>query len=162
MGRRPSAAFGKTIGETQKGLPMKRKRIAIAAGLLVASMAPAMAHHSFAMFDNSKTITLTGTVKEFEWVNPHSWIHVMVVNPAGAPEEWAFEMGSPGQLAAAGWNKDSVKTGQLITISARPMKDGSHGGSGGMIKDATTGACIGHCRQGGRGLDGGPGPAAAY
>ena len=71
MGRRPSAAFRKMIGETQKGLPMKRKSIAIAAGLLVASMALAMAHHSFAMFDNSKTVTLTGTVKEFEWVNPH-------------------------------------------------------------------------------------------
>lgn len=139
---------------------MKLKSLAIAPGLLLAAIAPAMAHHSFAMFDNSKTINLTGTVKEFEWVNPHSWIHVTVMNRAGAPEEWAVEMGSPGQLAAAGMKKDSLKTGQMITISARPMKDGSHGASGGMIKDAATGACIGRCRPGGRGLDG-AGPAAA-
>src|SRR5450755_3369966 len=99
---------------------MKVRTLGIASGLLIAAVAPAMAHHSFAMFDNNKTITLTGTVKEFEWVNPHSWIHIAVMNPAGTPEEWAIEMGSPGQLAAGGLRKDSLKTGQLITISARP------------------------------------------
>lgn len=136
---------------------MQLKTLGIATGLLLATMAPALAHHSFAMFDNNKSLTLTGTVKEFEWVNPHSWIHIMVVNPAGAPEEWAFEMGSPGQLASAGWKKDSVHTGQMITITFRPMKDGSHGGSGGAIKDAASGACIGRC---GRALNAGAPPPA--
>jgi Family of unknown function (DUF6152) len=107
---------------------------------------PALAHHSFAMFDSTKTITLTGTVKEFEWVNPHSWIRVLVENAAGMPEEWAFEMGSPGQLAAGGWKKDSLKVGDVVTISARPMKDGSRGGSGGNIKNAD-GVCVGRCNR---------------
>jgi len=118
--------------------------LGIAAGALFAVTAPAMAHHSFAMFDNTKTITLNGTVKEFEWVNPHSWIHVVIKNEAGVPEEWAFEMGSPGQLAAGGWKKDSLKVGDTITISARPMKDGSHGGSAAAVKNAD-GVCIGRC-----------------
>jgi len=129
----------------------------IAAGAVAVSAAPAVAHHSFAMFDNTKNISLTGTVKEFEWVNPHSWIHLMVKNDAGATEEWAFEMGSPGQLAAGGIKSDSIKTGDIITVTARPMKDGSHGGSVGMIKNSA-GACIGRC---GRGLDFGPAGAAA-
>jgi hypothetical protein len=108
---------------------MSFSRIAIAAALLSLATAPAMAHHSFAMFDNVKTTTLDGTVKEFEWVNPHSWIHVTVVNAQGMPEEWAFEMGSPGQLASQGWKKDTVHVGDKISISFHPMKDGSHGGS---------------------------------
>lgn len=133
---------------------MKIRNFAIAAGLLLAAAVPASAHHSFAMFDNNKQMTLTGTVKEFEWVNPHSWIHIAVKNASGALEEWAFEMGSPGQLAAGGWKKDSVSVGDVITITFRPMLDGSHGGSGGQIKRAD-GTCVGRC-----GGAGGP-PAAA-
>ena len=110
---------------------MKRANPFIAAGMLLTTVAPAMAHHSFAMFDldPAHVITLTGTVKELEWVNPHSWLHMMVVNAAGVPEEWSFEMGSPGQLTAKGWKKDIVKVGDVVTISAHPMKDGSHGGN---------------------------------
>jgi hypothetical protein len=105
------------------------KRLIFALGTLAAAILPAAAHHSFAMFDNAKTVTLDGTVKEFEWVNPHSWIHIMAVNAQGKPEEWAFEMGSPGQLTTQGWKKDTVKVGDKVTISFHPMKDGSHGGS---------------------------------
>jgi hypothetical protein len=118
--------------------------LGITAGALLAFAAPATAHHSFAMFDNTKTITLKGTVKEFEWVNPHSWIHVMIMNDTGVSEEWAFEMGSPGQLASGGWKKDSVKVGDVVTVSARPMKDGSHGGSIASVKNAE-GVCVGRC-----------------
>ncbi len=64
---------------------MKRKALGIAVASLLTAAVPAMAHHSFAMFDSAKTITLTGAVKQFEWVNPHSWIHIMVVNAAGTP-----------------------------------------------------------------------------
>jgi hypothetical protein len=113
---------------------MKFKTISIATGLLLAAVAPAMAHHSFAMFANDKVVTVAGTVKEFEWVNPHSWIHMMVVNAQGTPEEWAFEMGSPGQLASHGWKKDTVKVGDKIELTAHPMKDGSHGGSQMTVK----------------------------
>jgi hypothetical protein len=113
---------------------MKLKTLTFATALLLVAAAPAMAHHSFAMFANDKTITIDGTVKEFEWVNPHSWIHLTVVSASGTPEEWAFEMGSPGQLASHGWKKDTVKVGDKITMVAHPMKDGSHGGSQMTVK----------------------------
>jgi len=68
-------------------------------------------------------------LKEFEWTNPHCWLHVNVVDPAtGKASEWAFEMGSIGQIAAQGWKADSVKAGDKITVNAHPMKDGSRGG----------------------------------
>lgn len=107
---------------------MKRQLLA-AAALLTAAALPASAHHSFAMFDNAKTTTIDGTVKEFEWVNPHSWIHIVAINAQGKPEEWAFEMGSPGQLTTQGWKKDTVKVGDKVSVAFHPMKDGSHGGS---------------------------------
>ena len=91
--------------------------------------APAWAHHSFAMFDGTKTITMNGMVKEFEWTNPHAWMRITAVDPAtGESSEWAFEMGSPGQLGARGMKADSVRPGDKVTIRAHPMKDGSHGG----------------------------------
>src|SRR5262249_48050937 len=87
------------------------------------------AHHSFAMFDHEKTITVSGTLKEFEFTNPHCWLHVSVVDPTtGRTLDWAFEMGSVGQIAAQGWKADTVKPGDKITIEAHPMKDGSRGG----------------------------------
>ncbi len=87
------------------------------------------AHHSFAMFDQEKTITVDGTLKEFEWTNPHCWLHVNVVDRAtGKTSEWAFEMGSIGQIAAQGWKADTVKVGDKLTVDAHPMKDGSRGG----------------------------------
>jgi hypothetical protein len=96
------------------------------AALVVA--APAFAHHSFAMFDGAKTLTLDGTVKEFELVNPHSWIDIMVTNDAGVAQEWSFEMGSPAGLSKQGMVADSVKPGDKVTLRAHPMKDGSRGG----------------------------------
>ncbi len=87
------------------------------------------AHHSFAMFDHEKMITVSGTLKEFEYTNPHCWLHVSVVDPAtGRTVDWAFEMGSVGQVAADGWKADTVKVGDKITVEAHPMKDGSRGG----------------------------------
>lgn len=94
-----------------------------------AAAAPAMAHHSFAMFDNEKSVSLKGTVKEFEWSNPHAWLNIMVLTPSGQQEDWAFEMASPLQLTSRGWKKDTLKPGDQITIQAHPLKDGSHGGS---------------------------------
>lgn len=108
------------------------KRIAFAA-VLSLSMGgmPAYAHHSFAMFDldPAHQLVLTGTVKELEWTNPHCWLHMAVVNKKGVPEDWSFEMGSPGQLSGKGWSKTVVKPGDVVTITAHPMKDGSHGGN---------------------------------
>src|SRR5262245_19478537 len=87
------------------------------------------AHHSFAMFDHEKKITVSGTLKEFEWTNPHCWLHIASVDTStGRTQEWSFEMGSIGQIAQQGWKTDTVKAGVKITIDAYPMKDGSRGG----------------------------------
>ena len=96
----------------------------IAAALLVA---PAFAHHSFAMFDQSKVLYLSGTVKQFEFVNPHAWLHV-VVNDKSDASTWSFEGGSPAQLVRLGWSKEGFKIGDEVEVGFRPMKDGSRGG----------------------------------
>ena len=105
-------------------------RIAVIAVLAIAaSSLPLEAHHSFSMFDHEKKITVSGTLKEFEWTNPHCWLHIAAPDPAtGKIVEWAFEMGSIGQIAQQGWKIDSVKAGDKVTVEAYPLKDGSHGG----------------------------------
>ena len=91
--------------------------------------APAVAHHSFAMFDAQKTVTLEGTVKEFEWVNPHSWLRVIVNDDkTGKPVLWAVELSSPGRLITMGMRADSVKAGDAVSVTFHPMKDGTRGG----------------------------------
>ncbi len=97
----------------------------------------AEAHHSFAMFDHEKRIAVSGTVKEFEWTNPHAWIHIVSVDAAsGRNVDWSFEMGSVGQIAAQGWKSDSIKPGDKITVEAHPLKDGSRGGQYQSVKFA--------------------------
>lgn len=96
---------------------------------VAAFAAPAFAHHSFSMFDAEKTVTLTGTVKEFEWSNPHCWLRVMVVDHAtGKPVQYVLEMGSPQRSAYDGWKKDSARPGDAITVTMHPLKDGARGG----------------------------------
>jgi hypothetical protein len=103
-------------------------KAAFLAGLALTLATPALAHHSFAMFDREKAVSVDGTVKEYEWTNPHVWIHLMVSDAQGAPREWSFEMQSTQQDAAAGWRPDSVKPGDKISIQYHPLKDGSRGG----------------------------------
>ncbi len=101
----------------------------ILAGLAVGLFsAPALAHHSFAIFDQSKVNHLTGTVKEFELVNPHAWLHLNIADGKGGTSEWSFEGGSVAQLVSLGWAKDSFRVGDKVDIGFRPMKDGSRGG----------------------------------
>ena len=100
------------------------------AGIAVALTAiPAIAHHSFAMFDAEKTKVLEGTVKEFQWTNPHSWLLVMVPNASGQEEQWAVELNSVSLLAERGWKPKTVKPGDKIAITFHPMKNGSKAGS---------------------------------
>ena len=89
---------------------------------------PAFAHHSFAMFDHNITSSMTGTVKEFEWINPHAWIHLSIMGANGQPQTWSFEAGSTGQLTQAGWKRDDIKVGDTIKLGFHPLKDGSFGG----------------------------------
>jgi len=114
---------------------MKLKIVSFTAIAIAAFLVQAQAHHSFTMFDKEKMITISGTLKEFEWSNPHCWLHVATVDPAtGRTVEWAFEMGSITQIAAQGWKVDSVKAGDKISISGHPLKDGSRGGQYRSVK----------------------------
>ncbi len=107
---------------------MKSKLMMIVAGALsiTAIAVPALAHHSFsAEFDRNKVVKLEGTVIEMEWVNPHSWLHVNVVNAQGVAEAWKVEGGSPAVLLRAGWTRDSLPPGTKVVVNGFQAKDGS-------------------------------------
>jgi Family of unknown function (DUF6152) len=108
---------------------MNLKLVSVTAVTVAALAAPALAHHSFAMFDREKTVTLQGTVKEFEWTNPHSWLRFSVNDEkTGKPALWAVELSSPGRLITMGMRADSVKPGDQVSVTFHPMKDGTRGG----------------------------------
>ncbi len=107
---------------------MTRTAFAFAGMAAALFAAPAVAHHSFAMFDQSQVIHKSGTVKDFELVNPHVWLHLNIANDKGEISAWSFEGGSVSQLVALGWSKDSFRVGDKVEIGFRPMKDGSRGG----------------------------------
>src|SRR5262245_12754479 len=90
--------------------------------------ATAFAHHSFAMFDQSQQLTLKGTVREFQWTNPHAWIHLDVPNTAGGVDTWQVELNSPNNLKRQGWKATSLKPGDAVTLMLNPLKDGTKGG----------------------------------
>jgi hypothetical protein len=92
-------------------------------------MQPAAAHHSFAMYDSGRQITIEGVVKELQWTNPHVWIQVMVPNAAGGQDEWSVECTSVNFMIRRGFTKHTIKAGDRISVSLSPLKDGSHGGS---------------------------------
>lgn len=102
----------------------------LAAGAALAAFgSAASAHHSFAMFDQTKEIELTGTVSEFQWTNPHSWLELDVLNAQGAQEHWSLESGSIHTLTRLGWKSKMVKPGDKVTVTLNPMKNGSKGGA---------------------------------
>ncbi len=90
---------------------------------------PAFAHHSFAMFDGDITVSLEGTVTEFQWTYPHAWILMMVADEEGQEQQWALELPSPGGLARDGWLPKSLIPGMEIVALAHPLKNGGPGGS---------------------------------
>ena len=124
---------------------LKNTSRTIAVGALLAAV-PAFAHHSFAMFNNDKTITLEGTVKEFQWTNPHIWVQVMVPDATGKPVEWSIEGGSPNGLSRQGWSRKVAKAGDKATVTVHPLKDGSPGGS--LISLTINGDKVGRQRVG--------------
>jgi hypothetical protein len=101
---------------------------AVLAGVFAAAGVTVTAHHSFAPFDLTMEKTITGTVNRFEWTNPHSWIWVDVPNEKGGVDSWAVEGMSPNYLARRGWSKSTLKPGEKITISVRPLRNGQNGG----------------------------------
>jgi len=118
------------------------KRIAAtlgALGLLLAGSA--QAHHAFSMFDTNRELTLDGTVKEFQWTNPHSWVQVVVKDGSGREVEWSIEGSSPNNLARFGWKRTSLKAGDHVLAVIHPLKDGTVGGS--LVKITVNGQVVG-------------------
>jgi hypothetical protein len=107
----------------------KKLTLGLILAVLTAAAWPAIAHHSFAVYDRSKVLTLKGNVKSFQWTNPHCVIWVLVQPEGGGePQEWSFETTSPGVLTRGGWTRNSVKPGDRVAVEFYPLRDGSHGG----------------------------------
>ena len=103
------------------------KSFLVAWVIAAALAAPALAHHSPAAFEPTRTVTLVGTVKEFRWQNPHSWIEIIVPNDKGQNVVWAVELTSPTYLIRSGWKSTTLKPGDKVTIVGRPLKSGEEG-----------------------------------
>jgi len=95
------------------------------AGAVILSMAASVAaHHSPAAFDRTREVKLVGTVKEFRWQNPHTWIEILVPNERGEQVLWAVELTSPTYLVRAGWKSNTIKAGDKVTIVGNPVRTG--------------------------------------
>jgi hypothetical protein len=97
--------------------------------LVVAAVTGAQAHHSSAMYDQRKTLTLRGVVTQVRWTSPH--VNVSVLSDAGrgqASVTWVLETTSPGNLMRAGWTRTSIKVGDRVSVLVAPLRDGTHGG----------------------------------
>ncbi len=100
----------------------------LAALPLVAVLQPAEAHHSTAMFDQSRKVMLSGTIREFQWTNPHCWIQIDAAAADGQQaREWSIELGSPNTISRGGWKRTSLVPGQRVNMMVNPMRDGSPG-----------------------------------
>jgi hypothetical protein len=102
-------------------------RLSVAAALLVLA-APLAAHHSAAMFDDTKVVEIKGTVKELQWANPHVWLQV-IVDEKGRQTEWSVEAASPNSLSRQGWRATTFKPGDVVSVRLNPMKDGTPAGN---------------------------------
>ena len=107
---------------------MRTRLAVIVAGFgLLLSAGPALAHHAFAAeYDAKKPVKLTGTVTKLEWLNPHTWFYIDVKDDTGKVTNWGFEMGSPNILLRAGWTRNSMKPGDVVTVDGSRAKDGSN------------------------------------
>ncbi|MGV3555726.1 MAG: DUF6152 family protein [Croceibacterium sp.] len=99
-------------------------RLAVLLGGLVLLAVPAAAHHSFAMFDQTKIMTLEGTVTEFQWTNPHAFIEL----DAAGGRHWSIELNSPNNLKRQGWSREALKPGDKVSLRMSPLRNGKPGG----------------------------------
>ncbi len=113
---------------------MRIEKLLLPAGLAFLPLAGS-AHHSPSMFDGGKELTLTGTVREFQWSNPHSYIQLVVEQADGVEQEWSLEMGANAYLYNLGWRPSTVKAGDRLTVTIQPLRNGEPGG---LLMDVTT------------------------
>jgi hypothetical protein len=99
------------------------KRLLISGLALTVAGVTAQAHHSFAMFDQAQRVTIKGTVTDFQWTNPHAFIHLSVPAADGKSEVWEIELNSPNNLKRQGWKSTSVKSGDKVTLITNPLRD---------------------------------------
>jgi len=107
---------------------MKVSFIAWTSALMLSVAAAALAHHSAAGIDRTKSVTLTGTIRQFAWTNPHSWMEVDVPDEKGGTVTWKVEMTSPAYLVRAGWKSTTLKQGDEVKVTVRPLRNGEPGG----------------------------------
>src|SRR5881628_868036 len=98
--------------------------LASSALLALAAGAPALAHHSYAMFDAQQNKQLDGVVQDFKWTNPHSYIEVLVMDDKGQTQKWGVECGSPAQMVKAGWRSSTLKPGDHVVVTVHPLRSG--------------------------------------
>ena len=109
---------------------MKRTFVNCVIGLsAIGASTAAIAHHSTAMYDYAKAMTLTGTVTEMQWTNPHMFIKVRAPDAAGNDAEWSIECGTPNINARHGWKRSDIKPGDKVVMDIRPLRDGQPGGT---------------------------------
>lgn len=107
---------------------MKWVHSLVVAGALALATASTSAHHSFAMFDSDHPTRISGTVREFQWRNPHTWVQIMVTEN-GRTTEWSIEGRSPNVLSRRGWSRQTLRPGDEVTLTIYPLKDGRPGGA---------------------------------
>ena len=107
---------------------MKQSVVTVASAWLLLVAGSAVAHHAPILFDRSKRVTITGTVAEFAWMNPHASIQLDVTTPADLKGRWGVEMNSPNNLVKDGWKSTLVKVGDTVTVVVNPLRTGEHGG----------------------------------
>ena len=103
--------------------------VGLAAVTLLLGSGRVEAHHSFAMFDRSRTVTLSGAVKDWQWVNPHTWLQLTVRDGSGTEVEWSIEGRSPNVLSRRGWTKSLLTQGDKVSVVIYPLKSGEPGGA---------------------------------
>lgn len=101
----------------------------VVAAALALSCTVAGAHHSFAMFDLGKDVTVEAVIKEVQFTNPHVWLQILVTDEKGTVTEWSIESGAPGMMLRNGWKPSTLKPGDKVTLTMHPLRNGNPGGS---------------------------------
>jgi DNA/RNA endonuclease YhcR with UshA esterase domain len=130
---------------------MRIKSLNVLAGLILSSV-PALPHHSFAAeYDANKPVTVTGTVTQVEWMNPHARFYINVKDDMGIVTNWELELGSPNGLMRAGWTRNSLKKGDVVTVTGSLAKDGTKLVNARTVTLADGTQVLGASSQGGEG-----------